>query len=536
MLRSRGRVRAATLLALMVVYVAAGKLGLSLALVHASASAVWPPTGIALAAFLLLGRSVWPAIFVGAFLVNVTTGGSPATSLGIAVGNTLEGLVGAELVRRFAGGAAAFDRPRDICRFVVLAGLSATMISASIGVTSLCLGGCARWSEFWGIWLTWWLGDAGGAVVVAPALLLWARRPWPGWTRAQWPEVAGLLVVISGVGAVAFGGLLPSLDGDRSLSFLCLPPVIWAAFRFGKRETATAVLILSGIAAWGNVSGLRAVPERGNESLLLLQLFMGVVSVTALSLAAVVSQRRRALEQLGRQAVELARSNAELDEFARIVSHDLKAPLLGISHLARWIVEDCSDLVRADSRRHLSLLDERARHMGRLIDGVQSYARIGRTRSAVQHVDSRAVAEEVVDSLGSLRGVSVRIEGTLPVLRYDRTQLAQVFQNLIHNRVRHLGRPAGEVVVSCREAADGFEFSVRDDGVGIPETHLERVFQMFQVVDLKGETSGVGLAIVRKIVEMHGGSISVESTLGRGATFRFSVPKQLGPVSRSGRS
>jgi len=536
MLRSRGRVRIATLVALTLVYLVAGRLGLSLALVHASASAVWPPTGIALAAFLLLGRSVWPAIFVGAFLVNVTTEGSPATSLGIALGNTLEGLVGAELVKRFAGGAAAFDRPRDICRFVVLAGLGASMISASIGVTSLCLGGFARWSEYPGIWLTWWLGDAGGAVVVAPALLLWARRPSPGWTRAQWLEVAGLLAVISGLGAIVFGGLLPSLSGDRSLSFLCLPPTIWAAFRFGKRETAAAVLILSGIAAWGSVRGLGSFPERGNESLLLVQLFLGVVSVTALSLAAVVSQRRRALEQLGRQAVELARSNAELDEFARVVSHDLKAPLRGISQLARWIVEDCADLIRADSRRNLSLLDERAKHMSRLIDGVLSYSRFGRTRSALQHVDSRAVAEEVIDSLGPLRGVSVRIEGTLPVLRYDRTQLTQVLQNLIHNGVRHLGRPAGEVVVSCRESADGFEFSVRDDGVGIPASHLERIFQMFQVVDPDGETSGVGLAIVRKIVEMHGGSVSVESTVGRGATFRFSVPRQLGPASRAGRS
>jgi signal transduction histidine kinase len=528
--------RAATLLGVTGVYLAAGKLGLSLALVHASASAVWPPTGIALAAFLLLGRSVWPAILAGAFLVNVTAEGSAATSLGIAVGNTLEGMVGAELVRRFAGGAAAFDRPRDVFKFVVLAGLCATMISPSIGVTSLCLGGFALWSEYWGIWLTWWLGDAGGAVVVAPALLLWARRPRPGWTRAQWLEVAGLVVVIAGLGAVAFGGLLTPLGDGGTLSFLCLPATIWTAFRFGKRETAAAVLILSGIAAWGARHGLGPFPERENESLVLVQLFMGVVAVTSLSLAAVVSQRRRALEGLARQALALARSNAELDEFARVVSHDLKAPLRGISHLAKWIVEDCEDVLRIESRRHLSLLDERARRMGRLIDGVLSYSRVGRTRSALQRLDSRAVAEEVIDSLGPLRGVSVRIEGTLPVVRYDRTQLTQVFQNLIHNGVEHIGRPSGEVVVSCREGTDGFEFSVRDDGVGIPETHLERVFQMFQVVDPDGETSGVGLAIVRKIVEMHGGSVSVTSTSGRGATFRFSIPKQLGQVSSPGKS
>src|SRR5262245_11083016 len=141
MQRPRGRARALILLALTALYVAAGKLGLMLALVHASASAVWPPTGIALAAFLLFGRFVWPAIFVGAFLVNVTTEGSPATSLGIALGNTLEGYVGAWLVTRLAGGTAAFDRPRDVFKYVALAGLYATAISPTIGVTSLCLGG-----------------------------------------------------------------------------------------------------------------------------------------------------------------------------------------------------------------------------------------------------------------------------------------------------------------------------------------------------------------------------------------------------------
>src|SRR5436309_15511794 len=140
------------------VYFLAGKFGLSLAFVHASASAVWPPTGIALAATLLLGCRVWPALFLGAFLVNVTTAGSVWTSLGIAGGNTLEGLRGAFLVRRFAIGLKVFDRARDIFTFGVLAGLGSTAVCATIGVTSLSLGGYASWERFGAIWLTWWLG------------------------------------------------------------------------------------------------------------------------------------------------------------------------------------------------------------------------------------------------------------------------------------------------------------------------------------------------------------------------------------------
>jgi signal transduction histidine kinase len=260
--------------------------------------------------------------------------------------------------------------------------------------------------------------------------------------------------------------------------------------------------------------------------LVLLQLFMGVVSATSLSLASVLAQQRRAQRALARQAAEFARSNAELDEFARVVSHDLKAPLRGISSLATWIVEDHESVLTLESREHLLLLTKRAKRMSRMIDGVLDYSRVGRSRSALERVDSRAVVEEIVDALGPLPGVSVRIEGSLPMVRYERTQLTQVLQNLIQNGVQHIGRQSGEVVVSCREAPEEYEFSIRDDGVGITQSNLHRVFQMFYAVDPAGDTTGVGLAIVKKIVEMHGGKVSVASTPHQGTTFRFSIPKR----------
>ena len=515
--------RLALLLAVTAVYFGAGKLGLSLAVVHASASAVWPPTGIALAAFLVFGRWVWPAILAGAFLVNVTTEGNAATSLGIAAGNTLEGVVGAWLVGRFAGGASAFERPWDVLKFLVLAGLVATAVSPSLGLTSLCLGGYAPWTEYGRIWLTWWLGDAGGAVVVAPTLVLWARPRRGGWRRAQWLEAGALLAVVALVGAVAFGGLGTPPRSLRALSFLCLPPTIWSAFRFGPRETATAVLFLSAIAIAGTLQVGPVPGESANESLLFLQLFMGVVSATALLLAAVVREYRRTLEALERQTADLARSNAELDEFAHVVSHDLKAPLRGISSVAAWIAEDCRDLLPGESREHVALLEQRARRMGQLIDGVLSYTRVRHRPAALEAVDSRAVAEEVVDSLAPPPGVVVRIAGSLPVVLYERIQLTQVLQNLIQNAVQHLGRPSGEVVVYCVERIGDFEFCVRDDGVGIAKAHLELIFRMFHT--LTPGTTGVGLCIVKKIVEMHGGGVRVQSAAGQGTTFRFTIPK-----------
>ena len=153
------------------------------------------------------------------------------------------------------------------------------------------------------------------------------------------------------------------------------------------------------------------------------------------------------------------------------------------------------------------------------------------SRTAGERLDSRAVLEEVVDSLGPL-DASLRVEGSFPRVDYDRTQLAQVFQNLIANAVQHGGRPAGAVVVACRERGDCFEFSVRDDGVGIDELAQHRIFRMFQAGSGAGETAGVGLAIVKRIVEAHAGSVSVESRPGAGATFRFTVPKPPGARPR----
>src|ERR1700716_1048763 len=150
------------------VYMIAGKIGLSLASVNASATAVWPPAGIALAAFLVLGYRVWPGILLGAFLVNLTTTGIVSSSIAIAVGNTLEGLLGAYLVTRFANGRHVFERPPDVFKFAALAAVTSPVVAASVGLTSLFLTGNAAWTALGSIWLTWWLGDAGGVLIVAP--------------------------------------------------------------------------------------------------------------------------------------------------------------------------------------------------------------------------------------------------------------------------------------------------------------------------------------------------------------------------------
>jgi diguanylate cyclase (GGDEF)-like protein len=285
-------------------YFVAGKLGLKLAFVHASATTVWPCTGIALAAFLILGYRVWPAILTGAFLVNLTTAGSVAPSIGIAVGNTLEGVVGCYLVNRFAGGQHAFKRAQDIFKFAFLAGMVSTTVSATVGLTSITLGGFADWAKYGAIWFTWWLGDAVGAVVVTPFLLLWRENPRLNWTNKQIIELEFLFLGLFPTGWIVFGGLFHSFFMNYPLEYLCIPFPVWAAYRFGRREAATVVCVLAAIAAWGTLNGFGPFSrESQNTSVLLLQAFLGTIAVLSLVFASEVTEHNRADEQVRQMAV-----------------------------------------------------------------------------------------------------------------------------------------------------------------------------------------------------------------------------------------
>ena len=304
--------------ALFAAYVVAGKLSLRLAFIHPSASVVWPATGIALAALRVLGLRFWPAILAAAFVVNITTAGSAATSLGIAVGNTLEAVAGCWLVNRWAGGRAAFDTPRNVFRFAALAGLLSTTISATLGVTSLSLGGYAAWSEYASIWFTWWLGDATGALVVAPLLVLWAVRPRLEWTYAQAAEVAAVLLSLAATAQIIFGGGLRLLSGNEPHTYLCMPFLVWAAFRFGQRKTATAIFLLSAIAVDGTLRGAGPFASSSlNAALLHLHMFLAITSVLTLAFAAVVAESRRQEEKVRQLAVSDALTG--LPNYRRLV-------------------------------------------------------------------------------------------------------------------------------------------------------------------------------------------------------------------------
>jgi signal transduction histidine kinase len=237
-------------------------------------------------------------------------------------------------------------------------------------------------------------------------------------------------------------------------------------------------------------------------------------------------ERKRAECSQHKLLKELESVNKELTDFAYMVSHDLKAPLRGIHTLAEWISEDCADKLGPEGKEHLELLGQRVTRMHCLIEGVLQYSRLGRVREEPVEVDLNHTMREVIEMIAPPPSIRVRIENELPTLMAEPTRILQVFQNLISNAVKYMDKPQGDIRLHCEARGDVWKFCVEDNGPGIEAKDFERIFQMFQTAgDRKhAESTGIGLTIVKKIVEMYGGRIWVESTVGQGSRFNFELP------------
>jgi integral membrane sensor domain MASE1 len=283
------RLHVVRILAVAAVYYGAAKLGLSLAFETTSVTAVWPPTGIALAALVLWGRRMWPGVALGAFLANMWTGIPIYTVLGITVGNTLEALVGAYLLGRFADFRPSLERVRDVIALFLLGGVVSTTVSATIGVGSLIAADEVSIESFGSVWRTWWLGDMGGDLVIAPALMVaWTHFPFrraPG----RLPEACALVLLVAGSSAFVF-------THDANLLFLVFPPLIWAALRFWQPGAVSATLLVASVAIPLTEAERGPFTGSPDERLLLAQTLVGVLSMTGLILAAVTTERRRSEE------------------------------------------------------------------------------------------------------------------------------------------------------------------------------------------------------------------------------------------------
>jgi signal transduction histidine kinase len=248
-----------------------------------------------------------------------------------------------------------------------------------------------------------------------------------------------------------------------------------------------------------------------------------------------IAERERAELRLAEMLKKVESANNELKDFASIVSHDLKAPLRGVKTLALWILEDCGDKFDTKSTQQMNLLLERIERMYNLIDGVLRYSRIGQVDGEQKQINLDAFIPEVIDMVVPPEHIKVTIENKLPVISCEETHIMQVFQNLISNAIKYNDKQHGTIKIGCVEEGNFWKFSVTDNGPGIEEKHFERIFKMFNTLNLNENIhgTGVGLTVVKKIVELYGGKIWVESEFGKGSAFFFTLPKQLSTVTNN---
>lgn len=523
--------RILVMLGIAVVYFLAGRLALELAVINPSVSSVWPPTGIALAALLIFGYEMWPAILFGAFGFNLLTTGPHAISLVIAVGNTLEALAGAYLIRRFAHGRRAFASAEDVVKFAFLGGAVSTTIAATIGVSAFSLANLLPKGRLEPVWLTWWLGDMVGAIVVAPCILLWVERP--RLKRGLRERVRGAAAAASLLllGSLLFSNLLPFRFQDYRLAFLCIPLVVWGAFYLRAHEGVTVVLALSAIAVWGTLRGFGGFSGADvNASLLLLQAFMGVIAITSLVLSAAISQRdnEHAALQRARDQLEarVAARTAELQnriatqQRAEEALRDLSSRLLRSQdderrRIARelhdstgqdlaWLSMSLSQLQRQTQKSDAAS----AGKISEMLQIVQKVLAELRTISYLLHpplLDDMGLSSAIrwlVDGFVERSKVQVTIDIPENLERFPpdlETAVFRVVQECLTNIHRHSASTTASI--RLERSAETLTLEVADRGRGIPEEKLSGT--------TSGGVRGLGLRGMRERVRQFGGEIEI---------------------------
>lgn len=508
-------------------YILAALAGLRLDAVSGFASLVWPPTGIALAAVLLLGRRIWPGIFVGALVANLLTGAPSLAAGAIATGNTLEAVVGAYALSRVAGFRLSLDRLRDVLALIVLAAGLSTMISATIGVTTLYAAGLVQQSQFPETWRTWWIGDAIGALLVAPAILVWAKRPRLHPSPRGVVEAAILALGVMLASLLVFIAPFTSEGGPLGQAYVFFPLLMWAAIRFGQRGSVTATVVVSAIAVIGTVLGRGPfIQPTLHESLLTLQTFMGVTATTFLVLGASVSERERYEQEL-RAARDIATAaNSAKAGFLAVMSHELRTPLNAIAGYADILSLGVDGPLTQKQNDAVARIRNNQQHLLALIDDVLNFAKIEAGSTSI--TSEPVLVCELLDSLEPvLHPDLVRRELTFVwngcdralAVQADPVRLRQILLNVLGNAIKFTP-PHGHIELSALRTADKASICVSDTGIGIPTDMVGRVFEPFFQVQ-SGTTReypgvGLGLAISRDFARAMGGDIEVESAQGEG--------------------
>jgi signal transduction histidine kinase len=511
-------------LALAAVYVLTAALGLRIEAVGGHATLVWLPAGIALSALLLLGNQILAGITLGAFTINLYAGAPFWLASCIAIGNTLEAWLGAFALRKLVRFRTRLSGLYQVLGLISLAALMSTVVAATVGSVGLVLAGKVTPAQWGNAWRTWWLGDALGILVVAPALLTMPGTSWSGIPLRRWAEfiaLSVLTVAISSVvfltGPTAFASVADLRSQVPALPYLTFPPLMWAAIRFGLPGAARAIVVVSGFAVYGTLAGSGPfVHETLGQSLFAVQTFVGVAAITALVLGAIVSDRAEAIRRR--------------EDFLAVVSHDLKNPLnailMSVDMLGR------SSQLEDRTRRHLGTIRRATERMEALIRDLLDIVAIEAGRFVVQMQSEEAgglvrEAIEMMQPIASERDHELTFTAPpAPVqVLCNRERVLQVFSNLIGNAVKFT--PAGgKIKVEAESIGPHVRFSVADTGPGLSERHLAHIFDRFWRANPRAGGTGLGLSIAKGIVEAHGGTIWAESAPGSGSRFAFTLQKR----------
>jgi signal transduction histidine kinase len=533
-----------------IVYFATARLGLELAVVARQVSIIWPATGFALALLVLRGRRLWPAILLGAFAANVLNDTSVIASMGIAVGNTLEALAGATLLQR-VGFQPSMRRLHDVASLFLLAACLSTILSATIGVMTVCLTGTTSWHDFKSLWSTWWIGDAIGNLVTAPFVFVWADQARNRWRLQRLAEGMLLLVSMGLLSLAVFvdhGSEIP-----YPVHYLIFPAVIWAALRLGQHATATLVFGSLAVTIVATIAGRGPfVTTNIGASLLQVALFMAVVAVTGLFLGAATAERNRAErrrsedyarlrsseERLARQADELAAADRRKDEFLAVLGHELRNPLAPLQNGLQLLALGGNDQALVTHSRRL--MERQLRHLVRLVDDLLDVARI-RSGKIVLELERVELAPMITSAVELARPLidsrSHDLQVVLPPETLwtdaDKIRLPQLLANLLNNAAKYTDE-GGSITLSVARLEAQIVVSVRDTGIGMDTESLANVFELFAQAAGPAHAVqgglGVGLSLARSIAELHGGVLTAHSEgLGKGSQFVLQLPAAAAP-------
>jgi signal transduction histidine kinase len=526
-------------------------------------TAVWLASGLATAAVFRYGYPILPGVWLGSFLGNLPTFSRDPDTLAlgllagacIGIGAAIEAGLGVYAWRRFHPTSNPFEHRGGGLAFVIWAALAACLPAATIGAGSIVALGFGQVENFGSLWLTWWLGDAVGVLVVAPLLLVWtgAPRRWPAWLfQGEFYLVAAGIGLIS---LIAFG------PEGYPVEYLLIPLLAWAAFRFDLQALTLAIAFLAGAAIWGTSQGQGSFVRADlNESLLLLQAFVGSVTGAMLILAATLAEVYRAEKALGQMNMALEarvqERTAELQQaketaeaanraksfFLASITHELRTPLAAMVGYVDLMAEGMLGPVSDEQAEALSNAQISGQQLLGLVNDTLDLSQIESGNLTLHWSELKLPlgVQETVEGLQSLakkKHLPLELEtapDTPASVSTDVARLQQILVNLIGNALKFTDHGAVKVKIGPVDRGQWF-VEVQDSGQGIPPQALGSIFEAFKrgggpkIADIEG--SGLGLSITQRLVEALGGTIEVQSQVGIGSRFRVILPQEapLGP-------